>query len=579
MEPFRERYRPIPHHKVGDVEAALKEMLEVQAIRKSKSPWSSAVVMVQKKDGGTRFCIDLRKLNNRTKKDAHPLPRIDDALDHLGGNRLFSSLDLKSSYWQVELEEHAKQYTAFTVGPLGFYECNRMPFGLCNAPATFQRVMEEILEDVHLKHCLIYLDDIVVFAWAVADHIDRVAAVLDRLIKAGLKLKPSKCDLFKSEILYLGNKVTPRGVLPDPRGLKAIAEWAPPSTATGVRQFLGLVSHYRRFVQGFAKMARPLNIAISGVNAKLKKEPIDWTEDCQRAFEQLKEAMLHVPMLAYADTTEPYTLVTDASIDGLGAVLYQNEKGTKNKRPVAFASRALNSAESKYHPGKLEFLALKWAVTEKFHEYLYGAPEFEVQTDNNPLTYLLTTAKLDATGHRWVGALALYNFTLRYIKGSTNVVADALSRIETRIAPGDAEKLLREHMELRQGSYEKQEVKEILAEAVRGPEDRADLAITPPSEEALVPDVSDPPPLCKQAICTGTVQDWTARQREDERISTIIEWLQSGRSTSLQEKFAVQGFHDEHKVYLREQGRLVLKDGLLYRERPNRDRKAVTCGP
>ena len=205
--PFKERYRCIPPHMYEDVRAHIQEMLDIGAIHKSHSPWASAVVLVWKKDGGLRFCIDLRKLNKQTIKDAYSLPRIDETLDSLQGSQWFSSLDLKSGYWQVEMDEESKPLTAFTVGPLGFYECERMPFGLTNAPATFQRLMETCLGDLNLHWCIIYLDDIVIFSKDLASHLERLKAVFRKLEEAGLKLKPSKCELFQRQLAYLGHVI------------------------------------------------------------------------------------------------------------------------------------------------------------------------------------------------------------------------------------------------------------------------------------------------------------------------------------------------------------------------------------
>ena len=219
-QPFKEHYRRIPPHLYEEVKAHLQEMVEVGAIRKSFSPWASAVVLVRKKDGGLRFCIDLRKLNNRTVKDGYSLPRVEDTLDCLHGAVWFSTLDLKSGYWQVELEEEAKPLTAFTVGPLGFWECEHMPFCLTNAPATFQRLMESCLSELHLNWCIIYLDDIIVFSRTPEEHIHRLRAVFEKLKAAGLKLKPSKCDFFKKEIKYLGHVVSEQGVSTDPDKIK-----------------------------------------------------------------------------------------------------------------------------------------------------------------------------------------------------------------------------------------------------------------------------------------------------------------------------------------------------------------------
>ena len=246
QQPFKERYRRIPPHLFEEVKQHLQEMVEVGAIRRSFSPWASAVVLVRKKDGGLRLCIDLRKLNNRTIKDGYALPRTDDTLDCLYGAKWFSTLDLKSGYWQVELEGEAKPLTAFTMGPLGLWECEGMPFGLTNAPATFQRLVGSCLGELHLSWCIIYLDDIIVFSQTPEEHLVMLQAVFDKLKAAGLKLKPSKCDLFKKQTNYLGHVVGHKGVATDPDKIKAVTEWPRPTTVTEVRSSLGFVSYYRR---------------------------------------------------------------------------------------------------------------------------------------------------------------------------------------------------------------------------------------------------------------------------------------------------------------------------------------------
>ena len=411
-QPFKERYRRIPPHLYKEVKAHLQEMVEVGAIRRSFSSWASAVVLVRKKDGGLRFCIDLRKLNNRTIKDGYSLPRTEDTLDCLHGPVWFSTLDLKSGYWQVELEEEAKPLTAVTLGPLGFWKCEHMPFGLTNAPATFQRLMESCLGELHLNWCIIYLDDIIVFSRIPEEHLYRLKAVFNKLEAADLKLKPSKCDLFKQQINYLGHIVSKEGVSTDPEKVKAVTELPQPTTVTKVRSFLGFVSYYRRFILNFSKVAKPLNklpLNMEGTPSQKKKFKVCWGPEQQKAFETLQRLCTESPILAYADFKAPFVLHTDASGDGLGAVLYQVQDG--QKIVIAYASRSLSKSERNYPVHKLEIHALKWAITDKFHEYLCGA-EFQVCTDNNPLTYVLTTAKLDATGHRWVAALSNYTFSM-----------------------------------------------------------------------------------------------------------------------------------------------------------------------
>ena len=334
-------------------------------------------------------------------------------------------------YWQVELAEESKPLTAFTVGPLRFYECERMPFGLTNAPTTFQRLMENCLGDLHLNWCIIYLDDIVIFSKTPKEHLKRLRGVFEKLAAAGLKLKPSKCEFFRTQIAYLGHIVSRDGIETDPKKISAIKEWPTPKTVTDVRSFLGFTNHYRRFIHKYAHIARPLNALTSGDNAAKKKQAIQWNADCKKAFQKLKQLCSSTPILAYADYSKPFKLHTDACGLGLGAVLYQKQDdGTDCV--IAFASRALNKSEAKYPAHKLEFLALKWAITDRFHEYLYGG-EFEVYTDNNPLTYVLTTAKLDATGQRWIASLANYNFNIHYKPGRNNIEADALSRIPRKM--------------------------------------------------------------------------------------------------------------------------------------------------
>ena len=219
---FKLPYHRIPPAMYDEVRKHLQEMLALDAIRVSQSPYASPVVLIRKPNGQIRFCIDFRKLNSKTKKDAYALPRINEMFDSLYGARWFSSLDIKSAYWQVEVEEADKEKTAFTVGPLGFYECNRMPFGLSNAPATFQRLMENCLGDMNMHSCLIYLDDIVVFSRTFDEHIERLEKVFERLVEAGLKLSPAKCNLFQKELKYLGHIVSPEGIATDPKKLSVL---------------------------------------------------------------------------------------------------------------------------------------------------------------------------------------------------------------------------------------------------------------------------------------------------------------------------------------------------------------------
>ena len=398
---FKERFRRIPPPQLDEVREHLKLMLDTWVIRPSNSPWCNAVVLVRKKHGLLSFCIDFRKLNSLTVKDSHPLPHICETLESLAGAAHYSTFDMNSGFWQVPMDEESKQYTAFTLGSMGLYECEGMPFGLCNAPPTFQRLMQNCLGELNLTYCLIYLDDVIVFSDMPEEHLRRMHVVFDNLCEHSLKLKPSKCEVFKLEINYLAHHVRQKGVLPLKKNLESIAQCPPPDTYTKVKSFVGLVGHYRHFIKGFAKIAAPLYDLTSGDNKDKKSEHVDLSPKACEAFDCLKAACLQAPILAFPDFNKPFLLETDASGRGLGAVLSQKQADGRY-HPIAYASRVMNETEQRYHSNKQEFLALKWAVTEQFHEYLspYGKNrnEFVVCTYNNPLTYIFSSANLDAAG-------------------------------------------------------------------------------------------------------------------------------------------------------------------------------------
>ena len=550
--PFKQPYRHIPPALFQEVREHLREMLQIGAIRESSSPFSSNVVLVRKKDGTIRFCIDYRKLNQRTRKDAYAIPRIDDSLHLLAGSKYFSKLDLKAGYWQVELREEDKPKTAFQVGSLGFFEANRMPFGLCNAPATFQRLMERCVGDLNLRDCLIYLDDIIIFSATFEEHIQRLQAVFERLQEHNLKLKPSKCELFRSQVLYLGHVVSRDGIHTDPSKIAAVKEWPAPKNTRDVRKFLGFTGYYRRFVKGFAAIARPLTDLLIGhpTNTKSKRRrgndnrtPFIWGPVQQDSFDAIKRHLISPPVLAYADYTKPFTLHTDASSSGLGAVLYQEQDG--KSRVIAYASRSLKPAEKKYPAHKLEFLALKWAVVEKFHDYLYGS-KFEAVTDNNPLTYIFTTAKLDATGQRWVASLSDYNFCIKYRRGRNNADADGLSR-KTDPEP---EKVIFP------------EVLKAICTSIAVTADQCPFIESVAVSDSPVWSENIPEQMLEaHALST---KDWRKAQRDDPTLKVIINNLQSGsrvQSSLTQTNPAVDG------RYLKHWDRLFLsEDGVLFRK-------------
>ena len=546
--PFKEAYRRIPPQMYDEVKTQLQEMLDLGATRPSNSPWASAIVLVRKKDGRLRFCIDLRKLNNRTVKDAYSLPRIESILDSLGGAQIFSTLDLKAGYWQVEMAEECKAYTAFTCGPLGFYECDTMPFGATNAPATFQRLMHDCLGELNMNWCIVYLDDIIIFSDTKEEHLKRLEAVFQKLCAAGLKLKPSKCFFFREEIEYLGHVVSGKGISTNPKKIEAVSKWPTPKTVYDVRSFLGFVGYYRRFIKNFSRITKPIREVITGLENQskrsAKKTYIEWSDAADVAFEHLKAMCVSTPILAYPDYQLPFTLHTDSSTDGLGAVLYQKQDG--KLRVIAYASRSVSKAESNYPAHKLEFLALKWAVCEKFHENLYGSKSFEVFTDNNPLTYVLTSAKLDACGQRWVAKLANYNFSIKYRCGVSNTEADALSRIKWPEALSD-------NVDIENGCMDTHVINAILTGAVT----KSSLIESVSCSAKVIPTELDRD--------TGKLSDinWTKEQRLDPNLGVIIRLIESGQLN----KRKLQGKDSsEVKSFLRNKKSLKLVKDVLYRK-------------
>lgn len=547
--PFKDHYRRISPGLYDEIREHLSEMLAADAIRPSQSPFSSNVVVVRKKDGSIRLCIDFRKLNLRTVKDAYAIPRIEDSLHLLVGSKYFTKLDLKAGYWQVELKEEDKRKTAFQVGNLGFFECNRMPFGLCNAPATFQRLMERAMGDINLRDCLIYLDDIIIFSDSFDTHLDRLEAVFQRIHKYNLKLKASKCEFFQSQVTYLGHVVSEEGIKTDPEKIRVLKEWPVPKSVKDVRKFLGFTGYYRRFIKGFASVVRPLNDLLVGCSTKkgTKKKPtFKWEAAQQQAFESIIERLSNPPVLAYANYKLPFKLHTDASGSGLGAVLYQHQDDLD--RVVAYASRSLKPAERNYPAHKLEFLALKWAITDKFHDYLYGT-SFEVVTDNNPLTYILTSAKLDATGHRWVAGLSNYNFKITYRSGKLNKDADALSRLpestesHSMLYPDVLKAILNTCQESNEESP--------LAESV--------LITNAPQIASLEPDI--PQEQLKALALSST--DWNKGQADDPVITEVKDIVRGGQKPSAK---TIKKENSSVRRYLRDWDKLILKEGVLYRK-------------
>jgi transposase InsO family protein len=539
--PSRERYRPVPPTLYSEVRTLLRGMLDKGIIRESSSPWAAPIVLVRKKTGSWRFCVDYRKLNLVTKKDAFPLPRVEDSLTSLTQAAWYSTLDLASGYWQVEVDERDREKTAFTT-PFGLYEWDRMPFGLCNAPATFQRLMQRCLGGQLMESTLVYLDDVIVYSPDFESHLRHLEQVFRSLEKYGLKLQPDKCQLFRKEVKFLGHIVSAAGISVDPEKVSAVQEWAAPKTVRQVRSFLGFVGYYRRFIKGFSHIAKPINQLLGGTGrSRGRGSPsVQWDSACETAFQRLKQELLQAPILAYADFTQPFTLYTDASNLGLGAVLAQKQQG--EERVIAYASRSLHPAEkndANYSSFKLELLAMKWALSEKFKDYLWGAKVLVV-TDNNPLVHL-QTAKLGAVEQRWVAQLANYDYQLQYRPGKEHTNADVLSRLPEARSMGQT-------AALSEGREEG-----LMVGIVEAP---GQLPVEPPANWGWDP------------------QRWRMWQEEDEDLKLVRTWLGEGAWPEGEERRAqtrvVRGL-------LGQKERLFLKEGVVCRSLQNPTRGDEVC--
>ena len=362
--------------------------------------------------------------------------------------------------------------------------------------------------ELNLIYCLIYLDDLIVFLLTAEEHLHQLHVIFNWLREYNLKLKPSKCSLFKEEINYLAHQVSKQGAQPSNTDLKAITECTPPQTYTEIRAFLGLMGHYSLFIKGFAWIAQPLNKHLAGEGASRKSEWVSMSEDTLGAFQVLKQACMNSPVLAFTNYMD-FLLEMDTSKEGLGAVLSQKQVDGWFHL-VAYGSWALTAQEKNYHSTKLEFLALKWAVMEHFKECLLYQL-FLVKTDNNPLTYIMTTPSLDATVHQWVGALAKFNFQLEYQKGWDNAVADVLSRITTHLGP--------------------EAVQAILDGATIGTSQRVDE--DPAVIEGDQQGEKEVWVTAGQALVEMHVTDWAAGQKEDPKLDAVLHWMESKKKTNL----------------------------------------------
>ena len=426
-EPIRQKpyFTPLKNRPV--VDKAIDDMLAADIIRPSSSPWRSPIVIVPKKDGSKRFCVDFRKLNAVTKPNSYPLPKIDEILALLGGSQYFSALDCRQGYFQVKMEESSREKTAFCCSR-GLFEFNVMPFGLSNAPGKFQELMSRVLRDCS-AFALPYLDDIIIFSKNFEDHLRHLELVFSKLREHNLKLKPSKCHFAQSETNYLGFVVNGQGIRPDPNKVQSIRDLPTPTSVRDVRAFIGMCYYFRRIILNFSKTAEPL-IALTRKYARF-----NWDNQCEKSYQDLKNDLTKVPLLGYPDISQSFKIYTDASDSAIGAVLVQDcgpedsiVPGIPNEKPIHFYSHKLNKTQRKWSTIERETFAIKMAL-EKFDPYVHGCP-ITLFTDHKPCIYLLSSPMQNRKIQQWALCIAGYDVKIEWLAGKRNTVADMLSRID-----------------------------------------------------------------------------------------------------------------------------------------------------
>ncbi|RXN24948.1 hypothetical protein ROHU_005997 [Labeo rohita] len=414
--PIRQKPYRVPERMVEQLKTEIETMLEMGIIEPSTSEWSSPILLVPKKDGGIGFCTDFRKLNSISCFDSYPMPRIDELIERLGKASYITTLDLCKGYWQVPLDPSCKSYTAFR-SPTGLYQYTILPFGLHGAPATFQRLMDQVLAGCE-QYAAAYLDDVVIYSGTWQEHLRHLDDILKRLQEAGLTINTTKCSWAQEEVKYLGYLLGHGQIRPQVEKLKAIRNIARPQTKRQVRSFLGLIGWYHRFIPHFASLATPLTDLT-------KKSPFFWTNECEEAFNSLKDLLCQEPVLQSPNFSKRFIVQVDASDVGLGAVLVQG-KGDE-ERPVLFLSRKLFERERKYSTFEKEGLAIKWAV-DSLRYYLLGR-EFTLRTDHRALKWMQTMQNSNSRILRWCLTLQPYVFTIEHCPGKKNFIADYLSRL------------------------------------------------------------------------------------------------------------------------------------------------------
>lgn len=421
-KPFKKRPYLMSPYMMNILNSELDEMLRLGVVESSNSPWCSPVLLVKKKDGSYRFCFDGRPLNELTKHDSYPLPHIDRILNMLRDAKYISSLDLRKAFWQIPLDSASKEKTAFSVVGRGLFQFTTVPFGLCNAAQTQQRLVDAIFGPKFEPKIFTYLDDIIICSTTFEEHLSLLAEVKNRLKEANLTINLKKCDFFKTSLKFLGYIVGNNSLSTDPDKVSTMVNYPRPTTVTEVKRFVGLCSWYRRFLKDFSTLVAPITALMKGSK---KNDKIPWSDEAEEAFLKIKQALVSAPILSQPDFSKEFTIQCDASNVGLGGVLTQVLEG--EERVIAYASRTLSRAEKNYGVTEKELLALLFCI-EKFRPYIEGV-RFKCITDHYSLLWLNNLKNPTGKLARWAVKLRQHNFELIHRKGSSNVVPDALSRI------------------------------------------------------------------------------------------------------------------------------------------------------
>jgi transposase InsO family protein len=567
--PLRSQPRRLNPTREGILQEQIDSMLAAEVIEPSSSPWASEAVLIRKPDGSWRFCVDYRRLNSVTVGDVYALPRIDAILDRLGGHALFSTLDLQQGYWQIHMDPTDAAKTAFH-GPRGLYQFKRMPFGLKNAPASFQRAMDLVLAGLVGVHCWVYIDDIIVASPSLEQHLRDLEVVLSRLQSAGFTVKLPKCTFAQTSLHFLGHVISRDGVQADHAKTEAIRAMPAPSDVPQLRAFLGGAGYFRRFIRDFGKIVAPLNQLLK------PDHPFVWSTSCQQAFDTVKSALGSPPILAYPDWSRKFIVHTDASKSGLGLMLAQRD-GNGVERAVLFDSRTLKNEERNYGISELEMAAVIWAF-KKLRVYLLGKP-FTLVTDHSAIKPILKTSKEDTLTSRltrWALLAQEFDFDVVYRKGILHGNVDMLSRLplsedsSTSASSTAVAAVTRSHTRTNTQAAPPPSVPPpapaLPLTNPPSPPRPVETRPAPPAPAPAVPDAASDPTFSSIALWPNNTVDIATAQLEDPWCSQLIRFLTDGTvpRTSADASALTRHATDFH-----------LHEGILYRGSDATDRTAA----